>query len=120
MQLGVGTLELPHRMLVVDVKDDCILGFDFLKKHRCVVNFKVDVLTIHNQQVSLQSPKQTTPLTCCRVTLGESVDILPMSEVVTCERVLDRPSNMVWGVVELAKQTSGWPVGGKNTNESSS
>ena len=75
MQLGIGTLELPHRMLVANIKDDCILGFDFLKKHECVVDFKEDVLTIHNQQVPLQRPKQTTSLTCCRVTLGESVDI---------------------------------------------
>ena len=102
VQLGVGTLELPHRMLVADIKDDCILGFDFLKKHSCVVDFSEDVLTIHNQQVPLQRPKQTTPLTCCRVTLEKSVDIPPMSEVVTSGRVLDRPSNMVWGVVEPA------------------
>ena len=74
MQLGVGTFELPHRMLVADIKDDCILGFDFLKTHKCVVDFKEDVLTIHNQQVPLQRPKQTTSLTCCRVTLEANVD----------------------------------------------
>ena len=88
VQLGVGTLELPHRVLVADIKDDCILGFDFLKKHGYVVDFQLDALTIHNQQVPLQRPKQTTPLTCCRVTLGESVNI-PMSEIVTCGEVLD-------------------------------
>ena len=26
MQLGLGTLELPHKMLVADIKDECILG----------------------------------------------------------------------------------------------
>ena len=99
MQLGVGTLELSHRMLVADIKDDCILGFDFLKKHGCLVDFKEDMLTIHNQQVPLQRPKQTTT-TCCRVTLGDNVDIPPMSETVACGKLLDRPINMMWGVVE--------------------
>ena len=56
VQLGVGTLELPHRMLVADIKDDCILGFDFLKKHSCEVDLSKDVLTIHIQQVPLQRP----------------------------------------------------------------
>ena len=123
VQLGVGTLKLPHRTLVADIKDDRILGFDLLKKHRCVVYLKEDVLTIHNQQVILQRLKQTTPLACCRVTLGK------------CEYPSYVGSSHLWkslGLTQqygvgcyracycLTKQTSGWPVGGKNTSESSS
>ena len=102
MQLGFVTLERSHRILVADIKDDCILGFNFLKKHGCLVDFKEDMLTIHNQQVPLSAETKTdyTTLTCCRVILGDSVDIPPMSETVACGKVLDRPINMMWGVVE--------------------
>ena len=34
------------------------------------------------------------------MTLGDIVDIPPMSETVACRKVLDRPINMMWGVVE--------------------
>ena len=40
------------------------------------------------------------------------MDIPPMSEVVTCGRVLDRPSNMVWGVVEPATTLPNKPLDG--------
>ena len=98
MQLGIGTLELPHKMLVADIKDECILGFDFLKKHGCSVDLK-GVLSIHNQQVQLQWPKDTS-LSCCRVTLGDNVDLPPMSETVASARILDRPSSGGWDILE--------------------
>ena len=55
VQLGVGTLELPHRVLMANIKDDCILGFDFLKRHGCVVDFQQDALTINRSPYSGQS-----------------------------------------------------------------
>ena len=99
MQLGLGTLELPHKMLVADIKDECILGFDFLKKHECLVDLKESVLSIHNQQVALQWPKETT-LSCCKVSLGDNVDLPPMSETVASAQILDRPSSCGWGILE--------------------
>ena len=54
MQLGIGTLDLPHQVVLADTKDKCILGFDFLKKHECLVDLKKSMLSIHNQQLLLQ------------------------------------------------------------------
>ena len=66
-----------------------------------MVDLKADVLTIHNQQVPLQRPKIVASReVCCRVTLGDNVDVPPMSETVAIGRILDRPNDMKWGVVE--------------------
>ena len=100
MQLRIGGLQTPHDMIVADIKDECILGTDFLKPHQCVVDLKNSVLPIGSEQVPLLKPSRTTTPTCCKVTLGDSVDLPAMSETVACARVLDRPSSMVWGVLE--------------------
>ena len=57
------------------------------------------MLSIHNQQVPLQWPKETT-LSCCKVSLGDSIDLPPMSERVASARILDRPSSRGWGILE--------------------
>ena len=111
MQLGIGTLEIPHKMLVADIKDECILGFDFLMKHNCLVDLKESMLSIHNQQIPLQCPKETT-LNCCKVSLDDSIDLPPMSETVASARILDRPSNSGWGILELENGLSIKPKDG--------
>ena len=111
MQLGIGTLEIPHKMLVADIKDECILGFDFLMKHNCLVDLKESMLLIHNQQIPLQCPKETN-LNCCKVSLDDSIDLPPMSETVASARILDRPSNSGWGILELENGLSIKPKDG--------
>lgn len=38
--LEIGSLKWPQEMLVADIKDDCILGQDFLELHGCVIDLK--------------------------------------------------------------------------------
>ena len=71
-----------------------------------VVDLKADVLTFHNQQVPLQRPKiEASREVCCRVTLGDNVDVPPMSETVAIGRILDRTNDMKWGVIESTNNT---------------
>lgn len=43
------------------------------------------MLTIESEQVPLLKSRQMAILTCCKVTLGDSVDLPPLSETVACE-----------------------------------
>ena len=49
-ELGIGRLKMSHNMVVADIKDECILGTDFLTPHGCVVDLKDSVLTIRENK----------------------------------------------------------------------
>ena len=73
---------MPRNMITADLKDECILGTDFLTPNRCVVDLRNNMLTIRNEQVPLLKPRQMSTPTCSRVTLYSSMDLPPMSEAV--------------------------------------
>ena len=100
MELVIGRLKMSHNMVVADIKDECILGTDFLTPHECVVDLKDGVLTIKGEQVPLQKSRQMTIPTCCRVTLENNVDLPPLSETVIGASIQNRPNSMVWGILE--------------------
>ena len=79
---------MPDDMVVADIKDECILGTDFLTPIRCVVDLKNSVLIINNEQIPLLRPKQMTTPTCSKVTLDSTMDLPPMLEAVTSGRQL--------------------------------
>jgi hypothetical protein len=64
------------------------------------VDLKDNVLSIKGEQVPLQKPRQVTIPTCCRVVLENDVDLPPLSETVLNASVQNRPSSMVWGILE--------------------
>ena len=100
LMLEIGGLQMPHDMVVADIKDECILGTDFLTPNRCVVDLKNSVLIVDNEQIPLMKPKQMATPTCSKVTLDSTVDLPPMSEAVACGRLLSRPENVTWGILE--------------------
>ena len=100
MELVLGRLKTTHTIVVADIKDECILGTDFLTPHQCVVDLKNNMLTVGREQVPLRMPRQITVPTCCKVTLEDCVNLPPFSETVTCASIQHRPSSMVWGILE--------------------
>jgi len=60
LQVGIGTLVIPHQMWVADITDECILGLDFLERHGCQVDLKQGILLIAEEEVPLQQPRKDT------------------------------------------------------------
>ena len=112
MELVLGRLKTTHNMVVADIKDECILGTDFLTPHQCVVDLKNNTLTVGREQVPLRMPRQVTILTCCKVTLEDCVDLPPFSETVTYASIQHRPSSMVWGILEPSEDVRSKPLDG--------
>ena len=99
LTLEIGSLQIQHDMVVAGIKDECILGTDFLTPNRCVVDLENRVLILNNEQVPLLRTKSTTP-TCSKVTMDITIYLPPMSEAVACGRLLHRSENMTWGILE--------------------
>ena len=100
MELIIGGQSTFHNMVVADIKDKCILGMDFLTPYEHVVDLKDNLLSIKGEQVPLQTPRQAAIPTCCRVVLENDVNLPPLSETVLNASVRNRPSSMVWGILE--------------------
>ena len=47
--LEIGDLQIQHDVVVADVKDEFILGTDFLTPNRCVMDLKNGVLSINDE-----------------------------------------------------------------------
>lgn len=68
-----------HEVWVTDIKNEDILGFDFMSKHKCNISMKDLSLSIHDKgTISLHlSPIDTG---CCRVMIAEGTTIPANSE----------------------------------------
>ena len=55
LMLGIGGHQMPHDMVVADIKDECILGTDFLTPNRCVVDLKNSALIIKNEDSTIET-----------------------------------------------------------------
>ena len=106
VQLEIGGLQMSHEMLIADISDECIIGLNLLEPYGCQVNLKEGILIIGDQQVPLRKPRVGACAACCRVTQGDCVELPPRFEMVVPGRILDRPGEMKWGILEPA-QSSG-------------
>ena len=52
---------------------------------------------IGDEQVPLRRPRDGASATCCRVTLGDCVELPPRSEMIVPAKILNPPSDMKWG-----------------------
>ena len=66
-------------MVVADVDVDIIIGLDFLRTHNCKIDVTEETLTIQDRVCKL---KLAGKLGCYRVTVSETVEIPPMSEII--------------------------------------
>jgi len=82
LQLGIGSLTVPQELWVADIRDECILGLDFLQTHNCQVNLKDGSLIIGEEEIPLRKSQATVEPTCYKVVLKEGVCIPPLAEAV--------------------------------------
>ncbi len=110
LKVQVGAFKAQHEIWVAEVADECILGLDFLERHRCHVDLGEGVLHVDHHQVPLQKPT-TAEFKACRVITRSNVDLPPCSEVIVPATAVDVPAGARWGLIESRHATNGVLVG---------
>ena len=82
IQFTIGNQNLSHEILFADIKNDGILGVDFLSANRCDVLLSKDHLVLNGEKITCcRSTKDVNP-NCCRIALTENVHVPPGSEMI--------------------------------------
>ena len=96
IEITLGSQKVLHDVLFADVKNDGILGMDFLTKHRCDMFLSKNHLILNGEKIALS--------TCCRIAILESVEVPPECEIIVQGRPMDRIDKNSTGVVEATER----------------
>ena len=103
VEITLGSQKLLHNVLFADVKNDGILGMDFLTKHRCDIFSSRNHLLLNGEKiVCFRSSVDAIP-SCSRIAVTETVEVLPESEIIVKGWPLDRVDSQSIGVLEATE-----------------
>ena len=103
IQFTIGNQNLSHEILFADIKNDGILGVDFLSANRCDVLLSKDHLVLNGEKITCyRSTKDVNP-NCCRIALTENVHVPPGSEMIVPGRPLDSFDKDIVGILEASE-----------------
>ena len=100
IEITLGSQKVLHDVLFADVKNDGILGMDFLTKHRCDMFLSKNHLILNGGNIACFHNSVDAISTCCRIAILESVEVLPESEIIVRGRPMDMIDKNSTGVVE--------------------
>ena len=92
-----------HDVLFADVKNDGILGMDFLMKHRCDMFLSKNHLILNGEKIACFHNSVEAISTCCRIAILESVEVPPECEIIVRGRTMDTIDKNSTGVVEATE-----------------
>ena len=89
MKIGTDNLSMEHKMVVAPVEAPAVLGLDFLRAHRCILD--VDGCTLWVGGAVHACRSITDMPACYRISMTETVVVPPRSEMIISGGVLGNP-----------------------------
>lgn len=100
LKVLIGKCFYEHEFLLADIKDDGILGMDFLTKHKCDVLLSREYLLLNREKIPCFYKKGDNQVSCCRIVVSEKVIIPPESEIIVPGKVIDGIDRNSVGILE--------------------
>ena len=102
VEITLGSQRLSHNVLFGDVKNDGIIGMDFLTKHRCDMFLSRKHLLLNGEKIPCFRSVDALP-TCSRIAILETVEVPPECEILVMGTTLDAVDSNSTGVLEATK-----------------
>ena len=103
IEIKLGGQKIMHDVLFADVKNDGILGMDFLTKHGCDVFLSKNHILLNGEKItSYRSSVDIIP-SCCRIAINENVEVPPECEIIIMGHAMDRVDTCGIGVLEATE-----------------
>ena len=103
VEIILGSQKLLHDVLFADVKNDGILGMDFLTKRRCDMFLSKNHLLLKEENIACFRSSVDIIPTCSRIAILETVEVPPECEIIVKGRSLDRIDSNSTGVFEATQ-----------------
>ena len=100
LEITLGSQKLLHDVLFADVKNDGILGMDFLTKHHCDMFLSKNHLLLNGEKIACFRSSVDAVPTCSRIAILETVEVPPECEIIVEGRPIDRVDNSSIGILE--------------------
>ena len=94
---------MKHQILFADIKNDGILGTDFLSANDCDVLLSKNHLMLNGERIACFRSSVDAQPTCCRIALTESTEIPPDCEIIVKGRPIDRFDKDGVGILEASE-----------------
>ena len=95
VEMVLGNQKLSHEVLFADIKNDGILGIDFLSTHRSDVLLSKNYFLSNGEKIVCFRSCEDASAMCCRVAITERVQILPECEMIVKGRPIDNLTKTV-------------------------
>ncbi len=86
----IGSASCDIQVIVANIENDALLGLDFLKQERCIVDVVNNTMTLNGQKVQLNCEGS---IGCYRVVVAENVEVPAHSEAIIRGKVTGLPAN---------------------------
>ena len=100
VEITLGSQKLLHDVLFADVKNDGILGMDFLAKYHCDMFLSKNHLLLNGEKIACFRSSVDAVPTCSRIAILETVEVPPECEIIVEGRPIDRVDNSSIGILE--------------------
>ncbi|GLV37433.1 hypothetical protein CBL_10601 [Carabus blaptoides fortunei] len=80
INIHIGHTSVMHTVYRVNIEDDVILGFDLLRRYRCVIDPVNNLLRIGHEDVMLENRNQNDHMRC-QLICASTLEIPPMTEI---------------------------------------
>ena len=107
IEITLGSQKLLHDVLLADIKNDGILGMDFLTKHCCDMFLSRNHLLLNGEKIACFRSSVDAIPTCSRIAILDTVEVPPECEIIVKGRPLDRVDSNSTGVVEATESFIG-------------
>ena len=98
IEITLWSQKLLHNVLFADVKNDGILGMNFLTKHHCDMFLSKNHLLLNGEKIACF--RSSVLPTCSRTAILETVEVPPECEIIVEGRPIDRVDNSNIGILE--------------------
>lgn len=82
VNIQIGGQRFEHEIWIANIKNEGIMGADFLEKNHCDILFSERILKINGEKVDCFTVNQSDSLQCYRIRISETTGIPPLSESV--------------------------------------
>ena len=93
---------LNHSVWVAEIENSGILGYDFLSKYKCSVDFESGEITMHELPGSpYDDYEESQSVACCRITFNQEFSIPPESEAIIPAKLVECSLNFEQGIYNV-------------------